>query len=160
MHSAFRPPLINDRRDKSPSLPNWSLYRVVPPGFAAVTTAESAVSRQCCKSLVWKPFNQGEIRKPVCTCGPQGSILSPFFFLVYINDLPEQVKSRIRIFADDTAMYLTLSSHIEGQILQNDLLSIEKWEKCDIWFLIPPTARSFMLPALNPHWDQELVLSS
>ena len=52
-----------------------------------------------------------------------------FFFLVYINDLPEQVKSRVRLFADDTAMYLALSSHTEGHVLQNDLLSLEKWEK-------------------------------
>ena len=35
----------------------------------------------------------------------------------------------MRLFADDTAMYLALSSHIEGQVLQNDLLSLEKWEK-------------------------------
>ena len=57
------------------------------------------------------------------------SVLGPILFLVYINDLPEQVKSRVRLFADDTAMYLALSSHIEGQVLQNDLLSLEKWEK-------------------------------
>ena len=54
--------------------------------------------------------------------------------LVYINDLPEQVKLRVRLFADDTAMYLALSSHIEGQVLQNDLLSLEKWEK--MWDMI------------------------
>ena len=39
------------------------------------------------------------------------------------------VKSRVRLFADDTAMYLALSSYTEGQVLQNDLLSLEKWEK-------------------------------
>ena len=60
---------------------------------------------------------------------PQGSLFGPILFLVYINDLPEQVRSRVRLFADNTAMYLALSSHTEGQVLQNDLLSLEKWEK-------------------------------
>ena len=66
---------------------------------------------------------------PLSSDVPQGSVLCSILFLVYINDLPEQVKSRVRLFADDTAMYLALSSHTEGQVLQNDLLSIEKWEK-------------------------------
>ena len=72
---------------------------------------------------------------PVSSGVPQGSVLGPILFLVYINDLPEQVKSRVRLFADDTAMYLALSAHIEGQILQNDLLSLEKWEK--MWDMTP-----------------------
>ena len=66
---------------------------------------------------------------PVSSGVPQGPVLGPIPFLVYINDLPEQVKSRVRLFADDTAMYLALSSHIEGQVLQKNLLSLEKWEK-------------------------------
>ena len=41
------------------------------------------------------------------------------------------LKSRVRLFADDTAMYLTDSLHIEEQTLQNELLSLEQWE--NIW---------------------------
>ena len=66
---------------------------------------------------------------PVSSGVPQSSVLGPILFLEYINDPPEQVKSRVRLFVDDTAMYLALSSYTEGQVLQNDLLSLEKWEK-------------------------------
>ena len=60
---------------------------------------------------------------------PQGSVLGPILFLAVINDLPDQVKPRVRLFADDTAIYLAISSEGESITLQNNLHILEKWEQ-------------------------------
>ena len=70
-----------------------------------------------------------EAQRSVSSGVPQGSVLCSILFLAYINDLPEQVKSRVRLFSDDTAMYLAINSTTEGQVLQTDLACLEQWEK-------------------------------
>ena len=59
---------------------------------------------------------------------PQGSVLGPALFLFYINDMPDGIKSTVRLFADDTIAYLTISSDKDSNDLQSDLDKLGTWE--------------------------------
>jgi hypothetical protein len=64
---------------------------------------------------------------PVSSGVPQGLLLGPLLFLVYINDFPQRVKFKVKLFADETAIYLTISSTSQSEILQKDLNTLEHW---------------------------------
>ena len=66
--------------------------------------------------------------RPVLAGVPQGSILGPLLFLVYINDLPNELKSNAKRFADDTPLFTFVKDKQESaDVLNNDLSLISKW---------------------------------
>ena len=60
---------------------------------------------------------------------PQGSVLGPLLFLIYINDLSEIIESEIRIFADDTFIFQTVPQNAPStaDTLEGDLRKITNW---------------------------------
>ena len=61
---------------------------------------------------------------------PQGSVLGPLLFLIYVNDIAESLLSLTRLFADDSSLFCSASSIIDVQgILNNDLQILSAWAK-------------------------------
>ena len=66
---------------------------------------------------------------------PQRSVLGPLHFLIYINDLHMNVKSKMRLFADDATLYLTISTSSQSEILKKDIDNLKHWShKWDMEF--------------------------
>ena len=63
---------------------------------------------------------------------PQGSVLGPVLFTIFINDLPDNINVHCKIFADDTKIYDKVENHSN---IQEDLYKMQSWtEKWNLYF--------------------------
>ena len=60
---------------------------------------------------------------------PQGSVLGPILFLVFVADITEVVESDMILFADDTKLYRKIESEEDSHILQRDIDNLYLWSK-------------------------------
>ena len=72
---------------------------------------------------------EGSYTSNVTSGVPQGTVLGPLLFLVFINDMPDVVSSNIRLFADDALVYRSINSHEDVVALQADLDNLQTWER-------------------------------
>ena len=83
---------------------------------------------------------------------PQGSVLGPLLFLIFIDDIKEGLESKISLFADDCLFYMVSNLHNTNKdVLDRDLVRIDTWSKqwlvtfsiqktCDMSLSLRPTA--------------------
>ena len=64
----------------------------------------------------------------VIRCTAKGSVLGQILFLIFINDLPDNIRSSVSLFPDDCVLYRNIYSIQDGLILQEDLTSLVQWE--------------------------------
>ena len=67
---------------------------------------------------------------PVLSGVPQGTVLGPLLFLIYINDISSNLSpgTSLRLFADDSLLYRQISSINDQVTLQSDLNTLQTWE--------------------------------
>ena len=58
---------------------------------------------------------------------PQGTVLGPLMFLLYINDIGNEINSNLRLFADDSILYGIVNNFQDAQALQADLNKLVEW---------------------------------
>ena len=58
---------------------------------------------------------------------PQGTVLGPLLFLCHLNDLPDAVNAKVRLFADDCLLYKEINSVKDQEDLQEDISKLENW---------------------------------
>ena len=65
---------------------------------------------------------------PVLSSVPQGSVLDLVLFLIFINDLSDNIRYSVYLFADDCVLYRNIHSLQDCLILQEDITSLGQWE--------------------------------
>ena len=70
---------------------------------------------------------------------PQGSVLGPLLFLLFVNDLPDWIRNSMRMFADDTKIWCVVKQVEDNLLLQKDLDSMAEWS--EEWLLTQKNAK-------------------
>ena len=104
----------------------WLLHKLLSYGVqgSLLTWMTSFLSNRFQRVAVNNSYSDW---KPVTSGVPQGSVLGPLLFAIYVNDMPSVVSSKLFKFADDTKLYCTISSLLDIQTLQNDLDLLYNW---------------------------------
>ena len=88
---------------------------------------------------------------------PQGSVLGPLLFIIYVNDLPAAVKSHCRLFADDAKVYKQVADIKDFEEIQEDLYELCRWTiKWQLFFNLNK-CKVLHIGLNNPHYDYKMT---
>ena len=82
--------------------------------------------------------------QPVISGVPQGTVLGPLLFLLYINDIVNNISSEIRLFADDCVLYRRIHCLDDCRALQSDIDTLLHWSRT--WQMQFNNKKCYILP--------------
>ena len=93
---------------------------------------------------------------------PQGSILGPLLFLLYINDIVADIQSCVRLFADDTSLYIIVDNPISAaEMINTDLETIHRWAEKWLVKFNPSKSESLLVSRKNNrNMDPPLIMNA
>ncbi len=91
------------------------------------------------KKLIRKCEAYGIKRKLRCSGVPQGSVIGPILFVIFINDMPHNINNFVSLFADDTKLFGRSKTQSDSDSIQDDLQKLQNWrfngQKCKALYL-------------------------
>ena len=96
-----------------------------------ITVPFGAKCKCKCKCTTHRVLVRGKLSEwlEVFSGVPQGSVIGPLLFLIFINDLKEVILSKLSIFADDTKIMHIVDTEEEIKELEEDLRKLQKWSE-------------------------------
>ncbi len=88
--------------------------------------------------------NEAEVLSSI----PQGTVIGPLLFLMFINDITQDITSNIRLFADDCLLYRPVKDSHQQDLLQQDLTRLQEW--ASTWLMAFNVSKCFSMNITSP----------
>ena len=88
---------------------------------------------------------------------PQGSVLGPLLFIMYVNDLPDEVQSFTKLFADDAKLYKDLQNLEDFEMIQDDLNKLCQWTIKWLMIFNVEKCKVMHIGRENPRFEYEMT---